>query len=141
MFRASSVLRFVFSYAVLVYLLGFLFGVIRTIMILPILKSNVLSTILEVPLVLGGSWYISRRLIMFFHETKIIDFSSEELLLISILSFAIFMWIEWLIANSLFNVKWEDYIHRMLKTKAGLIGFAGQVIFTIFPYLQSKWFS
>ncbi len=78
---------------------------------------------------------------MFFHETKIIDFSTEELLLISILSFAIFMWIEWLIAKSLFNVKWEDYIHRMLKTKAGLIGFAGQVIFTIFPYLQSKRFS
>lgn len=144
MFRISSVLRilqFVFSYAVLVYLLGFLFGVIRTVMILPILKSNVLSTILEVPLVLSGSWYISRRLLMVFRDPKIIDFSSKELLLIGILSFAFFIWIEWLVAKSLFNVKWEDYIHRMLKTKAGFIGFAGQVIFTIFPYLQSRWFS
>ena len=111
------------------FAVGFLLGVLRTLVLVPRIGETV-AVLIELPIILGVSWlicgHILRRAPLSSGEAVVMGAAAFVLLMIAELSMSI------LLANRTFTA------HLALDSDvAHLLGLAGQIAFALFPVLQA----
>jgi hypothetical protein len=120
-------------YFAAVFSLGFVFGVIRILLLVPRL-GEVWSVLIELPVILSLAWIVCDRL-----TTQLtIPPCWQPRLSMGAIAFVLLMIAEaalsvWLIGNS-FAEHLEGY-----GSLPGIVGLAGQLAFAFFPLLQMRW--
>jgi len=127
----SAAIRAGLLYFAGVFALGFLFGGIRMMLLEPTLGDS-LAVLVELPLILVLSWILCRRSIVRFQVSAL--WSAR--LLMGGVALAILLVAEFLLATLLFAESPGQFLGSLL-TAAGLLGLGGQIVFALFPLLQS----
>lgn len=117
------------TYFALVFLTGFLLGILRTLMLEPKLGATT-AVLVELPVILGVSWLVCRRLIIVFHVAggllPRLQMASVALVLLLMAELGLSLFI---LGNSM-----AEHLGNY-RTTAGLVGLAGQFVFAGFPLL------
>lgn len=121
-----------FFYFLWVFGLGFVLGTIRTLFMAP-LAGDLISVLIELPVILTFAWILCARLIKRFEVSK--DLASRASM--GAIALALLMCAElalslWLSGNSI-----AQYFEHF-RTAHGAIGLAGQIAFAAFPVLQLR---
>jgi hypothetical protein len=119
-------------YFALVFAAGFVLGTARVLLLAPRL-GELLATVLELPFMLGISWFACGKLIARFQ----IPPRTEPRLTMGAVAFALLMLAEVLLSVTLFNRSMNEYIDALL-TPQGLLGLGGQVLFGLIPLIRSR---
>jgi hypothetical protein len=119
-------------YACGVFAIGFVLGAIRVLLLAPRV-GNVVAVSLEAPLMLAISWKMSRWSAG--KHGLLID--TRKALLMGAIAFAVLMSMEFCTAILCFNRTVGEYFSSFLSAP-GAIGFAAQLCFAGFPFLQAS---
>ena len=116
-------------YAIIVFLIGFILGTIRVLLVAPRLGETT-AVILEAPMMLAASWFVCRWCV----DRLDVRRTVPARLLMGLVAFLVLMSAE----VDLGVVLDRSIIDQlaMHKSASGAIGLAAQVIFAIFPVLQ-----
>jgi hypothetical protein len=114
-----------------VFALGFALGTIRVLWVIP-LVGLMPATLIELPLILPGSWLAAGWLVRRFRIA-----STEEALAAGALAFAILMLAECALASVLTGQSPAEWLAGLRQPHA-LLGLAGQVVFALMPWLQVR---
>jgi hypothetical protein len=116
-------------YAIIVFLIGFILGTIRVLLVAPPLGETT-PVILEAPMMLAASWFVCRWCV----DRLDVRRTVPARLLMGLVAFLVLMSAE----VELGVVLDRSIIDQlaMYKSASGAIGLAAQVIFAIFPVLQ-----
>lgn len=117
-------------YFIGVFALGFLLGVVRLTLLVPWL-GELGAVIVEVPIVLGFSWVLCRRAVSRFAVPAVWG----QRVLMGATAFLLLMLAELALALWLFGDTLATFGEKFT-TAPGAVGFAGQVLFALFPLLQ-----
>ncbi len=117
-------------YFAAVFAFAFAMGVARTLVVAPRLGATV-AVLLELPLVLGASWLVVRRLLRNRH------FRLSQRAAVGVIAFVLLMVSEALLAGVLRGQSLGEWALDLV-TPLGLIGLAGQVGFAAMPVLVGK---
>ncbi len=125
MFRPAA------AYTGIAYAAGFLFGVVRTLVVTPAV-GPLYAVLLEAPLMLAVSWlacgWVMRRFA--------VPPAARVRLIIGALAFVLLMGVELAVALVLFN-QTPATIAAGFATAAGLVGLAAQAAFALMPWLRT----
>ena len=113
-----------------VFAFAFLAGIVRTLVVAPRL-GEVVAVSLEVPLVLGVSWAVCRRIV------GPIDPRPMPRAVMGITAFALLMIVELVMATLVFGRSPSTWLAGF-RTLAGQIGFVGQIGFGLMPLLVRR---
>jgi hypothetical protein len=116
-----------FVYAIVVFAAGFALGTVRTLLVAPRLGAT-LAVLIELPLILGASWWISRRCVARFEVSRAVAVR----LLMGVVALLVLTLLEVTLSTLVFGRPVADYL-ASLTTLAGAIGLAGQIAFAAFP--------
>lgn len=119
-----------FSYFVVVFTIGFVFGTIRYILFIPFL-GELLAVLMELPIMLFASAITCSWLIELF---SLKNCSMGEMLLMGGVSFFLLMFAEFLLAVIILEQTLAFYIANLV-TLVGLAGFSGQLAFALMPVI------
>lgn len=114
------------AYWAAVFALGFVLGTIRVLWVIP-LVGLLPATLIELPLILGGSWLASGWLVRRFALER-----QGEALAVGALAFAILMLAECALAGMLSGQTPAQWLAGLRQPHA-LVGLAGQVVFALMP--------
>jgi hypothetical protein len=116
-------------YAIIVFLIGFILGTIRVLLVAPRLGETT-AVILEAPMMLAASWFVCRWCV----DRLDVRRTVPARLLMGLVAFLVLMSAE----VELGVVLDRSIIDQlaMYKSASGAIGLAAQVIFAIFPVIQ-----
>ncbi len=116
-------------YAIIVFLIGFILGTIRVLLVAPRLGETT-AVILEAPMMLAASWFVCRWCV----DRLDVRRTVPARLLMGLVAFLVLMSAE----VELGIVLDRSIIDQlaMYKSASGAIGLAAQVIFAMFPVLQ-----
>jgi hypothetical protein len=120
-------LRAGFLYFLPVFALGFVLGTIRVLWLAPQIGAFP-ATLVELPIMLGASWFISKRLVSRFRIS-----ATMERLAMGAVAFVLLMISETVLGLAFGRslvAQWQD-----LQTPQGLTGLAGQTVFGLMPLL------
>lgn len=117
------------AYAIAIFLIGSVLGVVRILALEPRLGA-LKATALELPLMLGLAWLVSAFLA---HHAEIPPRAPDRLLMGG-LALLLLLGAEMGLAVMLYRS--VDY-----REPAALLGLAGQVAFALFPLLQARFFA
>lgn len=109
-----------------VFALGFVLGALRVIWLAPEVGAYA-AVWMELPLMLGFSWWLSGRLAR--------GLTTAQRIGMGAVAFALLMMAEMALAVFAFNLTVTAWLAGLL-TPEGKIGLAGQVAFGLFPWLQ-----
>lgn len=126
----GSAFRAGLSYFAIVFGLGFLFGIFRFLVLLPVMSETV-AVVLELPPILFLSWIVARRLIRKF----CVSAKLSSRLVMGCLAFALLMLGEAALSVFAFRRSFIEHLVHYTETSA-LLGLAGQVAFSMFPAIQ-----
>jgi hypothetical protein len=115
-------------YAIIVFLLGFILGTIRVLLLAPRL-SETIAVIVEAPIILGASWFVCRwcgRL----DVRRTVSARS----LMGLVAFLVLMSVE-VGMDAMLGRSLVDQL-AAFKLSPGAIGLGTQVIFAMFPVIQ-----
>jgi hypothetical protein len=115
-------------YWAMVFALGFVLGTVRVLWIIP-LVGLMPATLLELPIILGGSWLAAGWLLRRFSLAR-----QGEALTVGTLAFAILMAAECALAVTLMAQSPAQWLTGLAAPHA-LLGLAGQVVFALMPWL------
>jgi hypothetical protein len=118
-------------YWAMVFALGFVLGTVRVLWVIP-LVGLIPATLIELPLILGGSWLASGWLVRRFVIVR-----SSEALAVGALAFAILMAAECALAGVLIGQTPAQWLAGLAEPHA-LLGLAGQVMFALMPWLRVR---
>jgi hypothetical protein len=118
------------AYTAVVYLFAFVAGAIRVMVVAPRVGTAA-AVLLEVPVALGVSWWVSGWVTRLFRVSG----DSRVRVGMGIVAFVLLMTIEASVALLVFGVSIEDYL-RKFGEAAGLIGLAAQVGFAAVPWMR-----
>ena len=121
-----------FVYATLAFGAGFALGAIRTLLVVPRVGPTV-AVLLEIPLILGASWWISRLCVARFQVSRTVG----ARLVMGVIAFAVLTLAELTLSVALFGRPVAEY-PASLTTVPGAIGLAGQVAFAGIPLVQAR---
>jgi ABC-type uncharacterized transport system permease subunit len=125
----TKALRAGCTYFAGVFAVGFLLGVLRTLVLAPRIGET-LAVLIELPIILGVSWlicgHILRRSPLSSGEAVVMGASAFVLLMIAEMSMSI------LLANRTLSAHLALYSER-----SHLLGLAGQTAFALFPVVQT----
>jgi hypothetical protein len=121
-----------FAYAILVFAVGFALGTVRVLFVVPRVGATI-AVLFEVPVILGASWWISRRCVARFKVSRAV----AARLVMGLAAFVVLMLAEASLSVVLFGRSLTGYI-ATLTTLAGAIGLAAQVAFAGFPLAQAR---
>lgn len=124
----TAALRAGLAYFLIVFAIGFGLGTLRTLVIVPRV-GELVAVCLELPLMLGASWLVCRRLV------RRVAPAAAPRLVMGGTAFALLILAEFALAVLAFGQAPAAYAAR-LSSPAGLIGFAGQVIFALMPLIH-----
>lgn len=119
-------------YAVLVFGVGFVLGTVRVLILAPYMPAT-LAVVLETPVILAVSWWLSSRCSARFGLGR----STGVRLTMGIVAFTVLMLEELTLSVVLFARPVGAYLSSLI-TVPGAIGLAGQVAFAFFPLLQAR---
>ena len=121
-----------FAYAILVFAVGFALGAVRVLLVVPRLGATG-AVLLEVPVILAASWWISRRCAARFEVSRTV----AARLVMGLAAFLVLMLAEVSLSVVLLGGTVTGYLAN-LTTLAGVIGLAAQVAFAAFPLAQAR---
>ncbi|MGL4489923.1 MAG: hypothetical protein ACRCU5_10825 [Rhizobiaceae bacterium] len=116
-------------YFIIIFSLGFLLGTFRVLILLPRM-GEVVATLLELPVMLIASWYVSGWLIDRFQVSP----SRYYRLLMGGIAFSLLM-----IAEALLGLAFGRPLAEQgaaLLRPAGALGLAGQLLFGLMPWIR-----
>jgi hypothetical protein len=116
-------------YAIIVFLLGFILGTIRVLLLAPRLGETI-AVIVEAPIILGASWFVCRWCVSRLDVRRAVPARS----LIGLVAFLVLMSAE-VGMGAVFGRPLGDQL-AAYGSLAGAIGLAAQVIFAMFPVIQ-----
>lgn len=123
-------LKAALSYFAAVFALGFVLGTVRTLVLLPRL-SELAAVLMELPLMLAASWWLSLRLVARWH----VPAKPAHRLAMGGGAFLLLMIAEWVLATLLFGLDSSQWLGRFT-SPAGALGLAGQTAFGLIPLIQ-----
>ncbi|MGI9426364.1 MAG: hypothetical protein ACR2PA_24510 [Hyphomicrobiaceae bacterium] len=118
------------SYFAVVMAAGFVLGVIRILVLVPSVGESA-AVAVELPVMLVFCWYVCGFLVRTFAVPR----SAMPRLSMGILAFVLLMIAEVGLSVFLFERSLADHLRHVGSTP-GLMGFAGQVAFALFPVVQ-----
>jgi hypothetical protein len=116
-------------YFILIFLLGFVLGTVRTLVIAPRTGATA-AVLIELPLMLTASWLVANRIV------RHARFSPAQAFSMGALAFLLLMVAEMLLALALGNQDLGRWFADLFRTP-GWIGLAGQIAFGLFPLLAA----
>jgi hypothetical protein len=116
-------------YAIIVFLIGFILGTIRVLLLAPRLGETT-AVIVEVPMMLAVSWFVCRWCVDRLDVRRTVPARS----LMGFVAFLVLMSAE-VGLGAVFGRSLVDQL-ATYASLAGTIGLAAQVIFAIFPVIQ-----
>jgi hypothetical protein len=116
-------------YAIIVFLIGFILGTIRVLLLAPRL-GEATAVIVEVPIMLTASWFVCRWCVDRLDVRRTVPARS----LMGLVAFLVLMSAE-VGLGAVFGRSLADQL-AIYRSLAGAIGLAAQVIFAIFPVIQ-----
>ena len=117
-------------YAIIVFLIGFIFGTIRVLLLIPRLGETT-AVILEAPVMLAASWFVCRWSVDRLDVRPMVPARS----LMGLVAFLVLMSAEFGLGASLFGRSLVNQLSAY-RSLPGAIGLAAQVIFAVFPVIQ-----
>lgn len=126
-----TILRAAAVYWAAVFALGFVLGTIRVTWLIP-LVGLMPATLMELPVILAGSWFAAGWLMRRFGIT-----SAGEALAAGGLAFAILMVAECALAWILMGQSPAQWLAGMRQPHA-LLGLGGQVVFALMPWWRVR---
>jgi hypothetical protein len=120
-----------FAYFGIIFTLGFVLGVLRTLFVLPLVGETA-AVIIELPIILGLAWIVCRRLVRQFRLPPML----AARLVMGMVAFALLMIAE-LSVSVLLGARSPGEHLALYRQVPHLLGLAGQVAFALFPALQS----
>jgi hypothetical protein len=119
-----------FVYFMIVFAIGFVFGVIRVLVVIP-RTGEIIAVLIELPLILTASWIVCTSLISRFQVApKVVD-----RIKMGASAFAFLLVAEIALSTYVFGNPIDSTFVRCL-TLHGFIGLCGQLAFAAFPLLQ-----
>jgi hypothetical protein len=119
------------AYATPVFLAGCAIGTFRLVFVAPRVGGT-WAVIMELPVILGISWYASRLSCRLFPARNFADTR-----LIGAFAFLLLMSAEWALDVAVFRRSPVEHVALYL-TVAGALGLTGQLMFAMLPLLQLK---
>jgi hypothetical protein len=116
-------------YVALIFLLGFVLGTIRTLVIMPRTGATA-AVLIELPFMLAASWLLANRIV------RRARLSPARALAMGALAFVLLMIAEALLALALGNQDLGAWFAGLFRAP-GWIGLAGQVAFGLCPLLAA----
>ena len=116
-------------YAAVVFLIGFIFGTLRVMVLVPAL-SDLTAVLLELPFILLASWFVCRWCV----DRLGVCRSAQARALMSVVAFVVLMVVEFGLGMIL-GRRLVDQLAG-LASPAGVIGLTAQVLFGLFPVMQ-----
>ncbi len=120
-----------FIYGILAFAIGFALGTVRVLLVVPRAGPTV-AVLFELPVILGASWWLSRRCVVRFKVSGAV----AARLVMGLAAFLVLMLAEATLSVVLFGRSITDY-GASLTTLPGAIGLAAQVAFAGFPLAQA----
>jgi hypothetical protein len=117
-------------YFLLVFAMGFALGIVRVLLLSPLL-GEMLAVLIELPVILLASWLICRKLI----ERLTVPSTLAARLLMGATALALLLSAEALMSVLLFERSLAGHL-ELYQTAEGLTGLAGQIVFALFPVIQ-----
>jgi len=114
-----------------IFALGFLLGIIRTLLVIPY-TGAVAGVLIEMPFMLTASWFLCRRLIKRYLIVK----EYKYLIIVGTSAFSWLMVTEVVFGIYLFNQTWSQYLSNF-QTLHGAIGLCMQMVFGAIPVIQN----
>jgi hypothetical protein len=117
-------------YFQIVFAIGFALGTLRVLALVPAL-GELGAVLIELPIILAASWWISGRLI---HRFKV---PSEHRLTMGALAFTLLILAEAVLSIFLFGRTFAQHMAHY-RTLPGAVGLAGQLLFAAMPALHKR---
>lgn len=117
------------AYFVIIFSLGFVLGALRVTLIIPRI-GELAATLLEVPVILAASWFVSGWLMKRLHVGP----DTRVRLLMGAVAFGLTMIAEPLLGQ--FFSRPISVQLAALQQPAGMVGLAGQVLFGLMPWIR-----
>lgn len=114
-----------------VFAVGFLLGVLRTLVLVPRV-GELVAVLIELPIVLGASWLICGRIL------RQASLSPAAAVVMGASAFALLLMAELSLSMLLANRSLAAHLALYAESPHRL-GLAGQVAFALFPVLQATW--
>jgi uncharacterized membrane protein YcgQ (UPF0703/DUF1980 family) len=123
-------LRAGFVYFVIVFMIGFVLGAIRVLVVIP-RTGELFAVLIELPLMLSISWFMCKYLIVYFQvPTAIVDRA-----IMGASGFAFLFVAEVALSTCAFGNSIESTFLNY-RTIHGFVGLCGQLTFAVFPMLH-----
>ena len=119
------------GYFAIVYVLGFLLGTIRVLLLAP-RTGEMGSVLLETPVILGASWIVARWCANRFAVPATVVLR----LAMGGVAFALLIAGEIAVSTFVFGRAWESTV-ALYQTPPAIIGLAAQVVFGLLPLTQA----
>ena len=116
-------------YAIIVFVIGFIFGTIRVLLLVPRLGETT-AVIIEAPIILAASWFVCRWCV----DRLDVEPTVPARSLMGLVAFLVLMSFE-VGLGAVFDRSLVDQV-AIYGSLAGSIGLAAQVIFAMFPVIQ-----
>lgn len=126
----SQPLKAALAYWAMVFALGFVLGTIRTLWIVPALGSETAAVLAEIPIMLAASWWSAHVLVRRFGVGTV-----AHRALMGGLAFALLMMAEAAVGLLLAGESLSEWL-ASLWHMPGILGFASQILFALFPLMQ-----
>jgi len=117
-------------YALVVFLIGFIFGTVRVLLVLPRVGETV-AVSLETPVMLAASWLVCRWCVDWLDVPDAIPARS----IMGIVAFVVLMAAEFGLSVAAFGRSTAEYL-ASYTSLPGAIGLAAQLVFGTFPIAQ-----
>ena len=119
-------------YAIIAFLIGFILGTIRVLLLAP-RQGETSAVIIEAPIMLAASWFVCRWSVGRLDERRAVPARS----LMGLVAFLVLMSAE-VGLGAVLGRSWADQL-ATYRSAAGAIGLAAQMIFATFPVIQIWW--
>ncbi len=119
------------AYWALIFALGFVLGMVRALWLAPLVGA-LPATALELPVMLGASWWVAGWLIRRFAIA-----SGGEALAMGAMAFALLLASECLLAAAISGQTAGAWLAGLAKPPA-FLGLAGQVVFALMPWWRVR---
>jgi hypothetical protein len=116
-------------YAAVAFLIGFIFGTLRVMVLVPAL-SDLTAVLLELPFILLASWFVCRWCV----DRLGVCRSAQARVLMSVVAFVVLMVVEFGLGITLGRPLIDQLAG--FASPAGVIGLTAQVVFGLFPVVQ-----
>jgi len=120
------------TYFAIVFAAGFVLGTVRVLLLVPRV-GELPAALLELPVMLGISWFVCAKLIARYQVPPRIP----PRLTMGAVAFGLLMLAELALSLTLFGRSLHDFA-RGYATLEGMFGLAGQVLFGLFPVIRRR---